>query len=249
MARLISKLGVDTREEAADYWRAYNGLPARLTRLFRTLTAAGTVRWILAASGVAGVVIGATVVILALRSDDDQTGAAPATTPTATATLERLLHGRFEILPRGSIPLTCGLTVPAGQTQQRVDIREAPNFASIGPHELAFEPDVPAGWTVTEVHAETVVWTDGTRTDSLFGVEFATPGETVRFALSAMEDDCVVQVVDDRDYELTTIGGRPALAHRKPPLMLNWFDGNVLVTLEAGTESALAAVASQLLAR
>lgn len=86
---ILSKLGVDTREEAAEYWRAQNGLRVRLSRLFRGVATVGTLRW----AGLAGgVVIGAggmvaLIATLSAMGDGRSGGAGPGDEPTAaTAT-------------------------------------------------------------------------------------------------------------------------------------------------------------------
>ncbi len=35
VSEIMSKLGADSREEAAEYWRRYNGLQPRFARVFR----------------------------------------------------------------------------------------------------------------------------------------------------------------------------------------------------------------------
>jgi orotate phosphoribosyltransferase-like protein len=37
VSEIITKLGVDSREEAAEYWRAHNGMRLRFTRALRAL--------------------------------------------------------------------------------------------------------------------------------------------------------------------------------------------------------------------
>jgi DNA-binding CsgD family transcriptional regulator len=59
MREILSKLGVDTREEAAEYWRRYNGWPSRFGRVFRGLLFAG---WL----GKAAVVVAAGAVLTAV---------------------------------------------------------------------------------------------------------------------------------------------------------------------------------------
>jgi hypothetical protein len=85
---ILSKLGVDTREEAAEYWRAYNGLNVRLTRLFRGFAGLAVLRWSAIAVAMLG---GVTILVYALawRGGDDSTPASPETpalvaTPTPT---------------------------------------------------------------------------------------------------------------------------------------------------------------------
>lgn len=59
---IMSKLGVDSRDEAAEYWRAYNGLSLRFSRLFRAVFGTTSLKWI--AGGAAGTAVAATAAIL-----------------------------------------------------------------------------------------------------------------------------------------------------------------------------------------
>jgi DNA-binding CsgD family transcriptional regulator len=93
MREILSKLGVDTREEAADYWRAQNGLRTRLFRMKRIVI--GGLGWKLAggaaAVAVGGIAVGV-VVGLGARSHGPQpsSSASEATprVPTTTAISE-----------------------------------------------------------------------------------------------------------------------------------------------------------------
>ncbi|MGI8424639.1 MAG: LuxR C-terminal-related transcriptional regulator [Chloroflexota bacterium] len=72
---VMAKLQVDTREEAAHYWRQRNGLRARVWRARLGLGfAAHGLRYAVGAAALAAAVAGAAVV-LALRGGDDGTGA------------------------------------------------------------------------------------------------------------------------------------------------------------------------------
>ena len=90
MREILSKLGVDTREEAAEYWRRYNGVAPRFARLFRAVTGASAGKW-LAGALVGGALIGmgAVALALALNGGGDEPAAndtEPTSTPgTATA--------------------------------------------------------------------------------------------------------------------------------------------------------------------
>jgi signal peptidase I len=63
---VLTKLGVGSREEAAEVWRAHNGLPARWSRTFRALTAASLGAWArgaIAAAAASAVGVGAVYVV------------------------------------------------------------------------------------------------------------------------------------------------------------------------------------------
>lgn len=58
VSEIISKLGVDSREEAADYWRGERGWPRRLWRQARAVQFSAPARWI-AAGACGGALVGA----------------------------------------------------------------------------------------------------------------------------------------------------------------------------------------------
>lgn len=83
VSEILGRLGVDTREEAADWWRRENGLAARLFRVlgFSALPVAS--RFAVAASALAVLGVGAAVVVLALNPGDGQPASGgPASLPT-----------------------------------------------------------------------------------------------------------------------------------------------------------------------
>src|SRR5688572_30622104 len=54
VSEILSKLQADSREEAAEYWRRYNGVAPRFERIFRGLTGAVATKWV---AGTAAVVV------------------------------------------------------------------------------------------------------------------------------------------------------------------------------------------------
>ncbi len=88
VSEIITKLGVDSREEAAEYWRAQNGLRLRFTRALRALIPTGA--WAKIAAGgltlaVAGIAVAAVVAALQNAGEDDTRAAvSPAATTQAT---------------------------------------------------------------------------------------------------------------------------------------------------------------------
>ncbi len=91
VSEILSKLHSDSREEAAEYWRHYNGLAPRFARVFRGLALSSSLRW----AAVAAVAVGAGLVLVlvafSLDGGDDQQATPDRTTtatstPTATAT-------------------------------------------------------------------------------------------------------------------------------------------------------------------
>jgi hypothetical protein len=75
VSEVIARLNVDSREEAADWWREQNGVVAR----FRALIGLSALKWAAAGAVVAGVSIAAVVVLVSLRDDATSTVADSAT--------------------------------------------------------------------------------------------------------------------------------------------------------------------------
>jgi DNA-binding CsgD family transcriptional regulator len=78
VSEVMSKLGVETREEAAEYWRAYNGWPRRLKRFAGGIVTGITLRW--AGFGFAAVVLVGMVAVVAvviLQEGEERQAASP----------------------------------------------------------------------------------------------------------------------------------------------------------------------------
>ncbi len=98
VSEIITRLGVDSRDEAAEYWRHHNGLRMRFTRIASGFFSSGALKWGLASAFVAGVVVVSAMVILALREtggDENEQGGSgiedpatpgPTTVPTPVPT-------------------------------------------------------------------------------------------------------------------------------------------------------------------
>ncbi len=78
VSEIITRLGVDSRDEAAEYWRHHNGLRMRFTRIASGFFGSGALKWSLGSALVAGVVVASAMVIVALRDaggeDTDRSG-------------------------------------------------------------------------------------------------------------------------------------------------------------------------------
>ncbi len=92
VSEILAKIDVQTREEAAEYWRAHNGLRPRFSRLIRgALPGSAWARW-LAGGAAAGIgIAGAAGLVAAVISDGASTpadpgDATPTPPPTAVAT-------------------------------------------------------------------------------------------------------------------------------------------------------------------
>lgn len=86
VSEIISRLGVDSRDEAAEYWRHRNGLRMRFTRVAAGLFGSGALKWTAATVFVAGIAAASAMVIFALRESGGDEPAGPGEPPPATAT-------------------------------------------------------------------------------------------------------------------------------------------------------------------
>ncbi len=186
------------------------------------------------------VLIGATATTAAMisRADDPHDPVGPATralqpseitkvppgTPVPQADPATFRHGRFEILPAGSVPQICGIQPPTGAKQVRVEVSESTDLRKFASHGLFVEPAyLPAGWALTEAHAETIIWSDGSRTDSLFSLQYE---RNDYFPITIMRQiqrpDCSVQLVKysmdaNESYTLSDVKGIPAVIQHQAP--------------------------------
>lgn len=89
VTQIMTKLDVDTREEAAEFWRVHNGIRARLRRalLFTTLE---PVRWVAAGTATAGVlaVVGVGIYLSWPRVDDPLSAGSPTALSSALSRVD-----------------------------------------------------------------------------------------------------------------------------------------------------------------
>lgn len=82
VSEIITRLGVDTRDEAAEYWRHRNGLRMRFTRVLAGFFGSGALKWSAATAFIAGVAVASAMVVVALRNDaGEDTDRSPAVPP------------------------------------------------------------------------------------------------------------------------------------------------------------------------
>ncbi|MGE3074584.1 MAG: LuxR C-terminal-related transcriptional regulator [Dehalococcoidia bacterium] len=98
VSEIITRLGVDSRDEAAEYWRHHNGLRMRFTRIASGFFSSGALKWGMASAFLGGVVVVSAMVIIALREaggDETEHGGSgvedsatpgPTTVPTSVPT-------------------------------------------------------------------------------------------------------------------------------------------------------------------
>jgi len=87
VSEILSKLGADSREEAAEYWRLHNGMSQRFSRVFRSTGLLGSLKWTVGAVAIGGVALAAGAILLSRGDDGDGGQASPETeTPTSLVT-------------------------------------------------------------------------------------------------------------------------------------------------------------------
>jgi hypothetical protein len=160
--------------------------------------------------------------------------------PDLTSPLD---YGRFRILPPGSVPVPLSIpSPPPGVEQLDVDVRESDRLEDFRDHDLFFEPPyIPAGWELTGAGAETVIWNDGSHTDSKFALTYQRPGyfyiDIQRFLIAP---DSKVQHVGHTPgsglaYTLGEIRGVPVLFQHQAPLQVFFVTDNTLTFIESAT--------------
>jgi hypothetical protein len=158
--------------------------------------------------------------------------------PDLTSPLD---YGRFRIMPPGSVPVPLSIpSPPSGVEQLDVDVRQSDTLAELRDHDLFFDPPyIPAGWELTGVHAETVIWNDGSRWDTKFALTYQRPGyfyiDIKRFLIAP---DSKVQRVGHTPgsglaYTLGEIRGVPVLFQHQAPLQVFFVTDNVLTFIES----------------
>lgn len=118
VSEIISVLGVDTREEAAEWWRQHNGLPARIRRLVFTLVPGGGWRWL--AGGAAAACIAAVAVIVYAVVGGTEDGAPGPAVPDPTENAATTTPGVTPTPdPRRPIPGIVYQVIDAIESQDR----------------------------------------------------------------------------------------------------------------------------------
>lgn len=172
----------------------------------------------------------------------------PPGTPVADLALP-MDYGRFHILPPGSAPdvYAPGPAVPLGLSKVRVDVQESDTLADFRDHDLFIEPPyIPAGWELLGAQAQTVVWDDGSHTDSMFGVAYHQPEyfdiDIKRFLIAP---DAKIELIADRPplehaFTLGEIRGVPVVFQHQAPaeqfqalLQVHFVTDNVVTFIES----------------
>lgn len=174
-----------------------------------------------------------------IKAVEDWTPKTPPGTPVAGLTLP-IDYGRFHIVAPETDP---GPYVPfptplPGVKKADHDVRESDSLDEFRDHDLFFEPPyIPAGWELTEAHAETVIWDDGATWDSMFALYYERPQYFYivikRFLVAP--DGRVRLVANPAAEVLYTLGeirGVPVVYHRDP-LQIHFVQGTLLTQIEA----------------
>ena len=174
-----------------------------------------------------------------IKAVEEWTSKVPPGTPVAGLALP-VDYGRFHIVAPETDPgpYVRGPTPPPGVKKAGHDVKESASLDEFRGHDLFIEPPyIPAGWELVGTHAETVIWSDGSHTDSMFGLAYQRPqyfGIDIKRFLVA--PDGRIRLVANPEGEVTyTLGeirGVPVVYNRDP-LKIQFVDGNVLTQIEA----------------
>jgi len=177
--------------------------------------------------------------IAPIKAVEEWTSKVPPGTPVAGLALP-VDYGRFHIVAPETDPgpYVRGPTPPPGVKKAGHDVRESDSLDEFRDHDLFFEPPyIPAGWELVGTHAETVIWSDGSHTDSMFGLAYQRPqyfGIDIKRFLVA--PDGRIRLVANPEaevlYTLGEIRGVPVVYHRDL-LQIHFVQGNVLTQIEA----------------
>jgi len=162
----------------------------------------------------------------------------PPGTPAASLALP-LDYGRFRILAEGVSDYIPDSPPPPGVKKADHDVRQSDSLDEFRDHDLFIEPPyIPAGWELIGAHAETVIWDDGSHTDSMFGVAYHRPqyfdirinrfhiapeGQVELRAPPAGGQDALI---------LNEIRGHPAVFLYQGPLQVHFVIDSVLTYVE-----------------
>ena len=86
VSEIITRLGVDTRDEAAEYWRHRNGLRMRFTRVLQALFSSNVLKVVGATAAVGAFIVASALVVFALNDSGDGSPQAGAPTPPVETT-------------------------------------------------------------------------------------------------------------------------------------------------------------------
>jgi hypothetical protein len=174
-----------------------------------------------------------------IKAREEWTPKTPPGTPVADLALP-ITYGRFHIVAPETDPgpYVQGPTPPPGVEKVGHDVKESASLDEFRGHDLFIEPPyIPAGWELVGTHAETVIWSDGSHTDSMFGLSYQRPqyfGIDIKRFLVAPDTTIrlVANPAAEMLYTLGEIRGVPVVYHRDL-LQIHFVQGDVLTQIEA----------------
>ncbi len=241
VAEILERLGVGSREEAAEWWREEDSMASRLRGAGTMVAGAVTWKWA-AGVGVAVVGAGAAVAVLVATAGDEATPMAPAAatatptaTPEATPTQGPGIYGRFEIVPEGS-PLEVCAFRDGAEVWRPYSWAERSSISRVGLRYSQLDeryplyvraPTLPPGWDLIEFRSDMTLFTTGALETTAFGLTFEDQdGGSIVILRMLREPGCTVQV--SGPFGTGTIGGVEAVFHMEEPWSVHWFNGDVL---------------------
>jgi hypothetical protein len=174
-----------------------------------------------------------------VKAREEWTPKTPPGTPAAGLPLP-IEYGRFHIVAPETFPgpyVPFPTPLPGVEAVGR-DVKDSASLDEFREHDLFFEPPyIPAGWELTEAHAETVMWDDGSSWDSVFAPQYDRPQYFyIRIQRFLVDSDGWVRLVANPEaevlYTLGEIRGVPVVYDRDP-LQIHFVQGNVLTQIEA----------------
>ncbi len=198
VSEILSKLQADQREEAAEYWRRYNGIAPRFERVFRGLAGGLATKWVAGAAGVLLVTGAATAAIVAVAihtsSDelDEDSPIAPQAEPTPDTVAPPV-----DASPRDSATFQWRWD-SAVDRNSWIWVRADPQniVASYGTRQVDFPPALGGGVAMLDQSTGAEIW------------RLATGGHAFPAALTA--DHVVVGTAEGRVFGLERNSGRVA---------------------------------------
>jgi DNA-binding CsgD family transcriptional regulator len=144
VSEILSKLGSNSREEAADYWRRYNGWMPRFARVFRAAASGATLKWTATATALAGGGVVVAAVLMAGRDGVEPSLESTATTATGEPARKTYARGETVDIDSGMLfldPRTGGGEAGAGVSSSPSGMFVAWNGADGKQPPVLFESD------------------------------------------------------------------------------------------------------------
>ncbi|MEO6045050.1 MAG: helix-turn-helix transcriptional regulator [Tepidiformaceae bacterium] len=180
VGEILSKLNLDSREQAADYWRNYQRPLARLARTFAAISMPGAFKVGLAGGAALGIVGIAVAAVIALRGGGDERGTLGVTpdkacvvTDIAPSTASVDVAGTTRIVVQAAAPSPCRFHGEVALSLSGANDEPVPANGNPSPF-VTF--DAALGATPTDIVAAS--WTNwcGAQNGFVLNVTFRGPG-------------------------------------------------------------------------